>query len=76
MKTNKRAKQKYTQRERAGANDIIFIFVNEFRTHKKLLTSALYDFQFLDVDNQTCCLRGGIGEDADDEPQKTARLAH
>lgn len=57
MNENKQTKQ--ARRER-GANDIIFIFVNEFRTEeekKKLLTSAGLYFVSHDVDNQNRCSR-------------------
>lgn len=52
-----------TSSERArGANDIIFIFVNEFWTEKEkkkktFLTSVGLYFVSLDVDNQNCCSR-------------------
>jgi hypothetical protein len=83
MKTNKRkskhekrAKHTFGESERDGrlrarereANDIIFIFVNEFRTRKKLLTSAglYFSVLFLDVDNQICCLRAMGGAAAEE----------
>lgn len=78
MKTNKRAKQKkkYTQRERAGANDIIFIFVNEFRTHKKkLLTSAvLYYFSVSRCRQSNLLFTRKTWEDADEHKRRLTKL--
>lgn len=69
-------KKKYTQRERAGANDIIFIFVNEFRTHKKkLLTSAvLYYFSVSRCRQSNLLFTRKTWEDADEHKRRLTKL--